>query len=75
MPDEVLLQVDNVNVQYGSLQVLWDISLEVREQEMVLKIHDLPTIFHFRYWVQVCIERFLVRFRSPSSRKKISSEI
>ncbi len=35
MPDEVLLQVDNVNVHYGSLQVLWDISLEVREQEMV----------------------------------------
>lgn len=35
MPDEVLLQVDNVDVQYGSLQVLWDISLEVREREMV----------------------------------------
>lgn len=35
MPDEVLLQVDNVDVHYGSLQVLWDVSLEVRGQEMV----------------------------------------
>ncbi len=35
MPDEVLLQVDNVDVHYGSLQVLWDVSLEVREREMV----------------------------------------
>lgn len=35
MPDEVLLQVDNVDVHYGSLQALWDVSLEVRQQEMV----------------------------------------
>ena len=35
MPDEALLRVDNVDVHYGSLQVLWDVSLEVREQEMV----------------------------------------
>ena len=57
-----------------SLDLITDAIAGVREQEMVLKIHDLPTIFHFRYWVQVCIERFLVRFRSPPSRKKISSE-
>ena len=35
MPDEALLRVDDVNVHYGSLQALWDVSLEVREQEMV----------------------------------------
>lgn len=35
MPDEVLLRVDNVDVHYGSLQVLWDVSLQVREQELV----------------------------------------
>ncbi|NIV32777.1 MAG: ATP-binding cassette domain-containing protein [Anaerolineae bacterium] len=30
-----MLQVDNVDAHYGSLQVLWDVSLEVRPQEMV----------------------------------------
>lgn len=35
MPDEALLRVDNVSVHYGSLQALWDVSLEAREQEMV----------------------------------------
>lgn len=35
MSDEVLLQVDNVDVHYGSLQVLWDVTLEAREKEMV----------------------------------------
>ena len=35
MSQEVLLQVKNIDVLYGSLQVLWDISLEVRRGEMV----------------------------------------
>ena len=58
-----------------SLDLITDAIAGVREQEMVLKIHDLPTIFHFRYWVQVCIERFLVRFRSPPSRKKLAQRL
>ena len=32
---EVLLQVKNIDVFYGNLQVLWDISLEVRSGEIV----------------------------------------
>ena len=35
MLDEVLLQVNNIDGFYGGLQVLWDISLEVRRGEMV----------------------------------------
>ena len=35
MPDEILLQVRSVDVRYGSLQVLWDISLEVKTGETV----------------------------------------
>lgn len=35
MPEEVLLRVDNLDVYYGSLQVLWDVSLEVRSGEIV----------------------------------------
>ena len=35
MPEEDLLHVNNIDVFYGNLQVLWDISLEVRSGEMV----------------------------------------
>ena len=35
MPDEVLLRVDNIDVFYGSLQVLWDVSIEVKTGEIV----------------------------------------
>ena len=35
MPDEVLLRVDEIDVFYGSLQVLWDVSIEVRTGEIV----------------------------------------
>ena len=35
MSEQVLLRVNNVDVFYGSLQVLWDVSLEVREGEIV----------------------------------------
>ena len=35
MPDEVLLRVDSIDVFYGSLQVLWDVSIEVRTGEIV----------------------------------------
>jgi branched-chain amino acid transport system ATP-binding protein len=35
MPDEVLLRVDNIDVFYGSLQVLWDVSIEVESGEIV----------------------------------------
>ena len=35
MPDEVLLRVDNIDVFYGSLQVLWDVSIEVKSGEIV----------------------------------------
>ena len=35
MSQEVLLQVKNIDVFYGSLQVLWDISLEVRRGEII----------------------------------------
>ncbi|HLA98828.1 MAG TPA: ABC transporter ATP-binding protein [Anaerolineales bacterium] len=35
MPEEALLHVNNIDVFYGNLQVLWDISLEVRSGEMV----------------------------------------
>jgi branched-chain amino acid transport system ATP-binding protein len=35
MSEEPLLQVDNLDVYYGSLQVLWDVSLEVRSGEIV----------------------------------------
>jgi len=35
MPEEALLRVNNIDVFYGNLQVLWDISLEVRSGEMV----------------------------------------
>jgi len=34
-PENVLLRIDNIDVFYGSLQVLWDISLEVRSGEIV----------------------------------------
>lgn len=35
MSEEVLLRVNNIDVFYGSLQVLWDVSLEVRSGEIV----------------------------------------
>ena len=35
MADETLLQVSNVDAGYGTLQVLWDISLEVKTGETV----------------------------------------
>ena len=35
MAEEVLLQVNNIDVFYGTLQVLWDVSLEVRSGEIV----------------------------------------
>ncbi len=35
MSDEVLLRVDNIDVFYGSLQVLWDVSIEVKTGEIV----------------------------------------
>ena len=35
MSEQVLLRINNIDVFYGSLQVLWDVSLEVREGEIV----------------------------------------
>lgn len=35
MPEETLLRVDNLDTSYGSLQVLWDISLDVKTAETV----------------------------------------
>lgn len=35
MSEEVLLRVSNIDVFYGSAQVLWDVSLEVRSGEIV----------------------------------------
>jgi branched-chain amino acid transport system ATP-binding protein len=35
MPKEALLRVSNIDVFYGSLQVLWDVSLEVQSGEIV----------------------------------------
>lgn len=35
MADEVLLRVNSIDAYYGNLQVLWDISLEVRRGEIV----------------------------------------
>lgn len=35
MSDEVLLQVNNIDVFYGNLQVLWDISLVINSGEIV----------------------------------------
>jgi branched-chain amino acid transport system ATP-binding protein len=35
MAEDVLLRVNGIDAYYGSLQVLWDVSLEVRSQEMV----------------------------------------
>lgn len=35
MSQEVLLQVSNIDVYYGNLQVLWDMSLDVRSGELV----------------------------------------
>jgi branched-chain amino acid transport system ATP-binding protein len=35
MSEEVLLRVNNIDVFYRSLQVLWDVSLEVRNGEIV----------------------------------------
>jgi branched-chain amino acid transport system ATP-binding protein len=35
---EVLLRVDRLNVAYGDVQVLWDVSLEVRRGEMLALI-------------------------------------
>jgi branched-chain amino acid transport system ATP-binding protein len=35
MSPEPLLKIDSIDVHYGSLQVLWDVSLEVREGEIV----------------------------------------
>ena len=38
MSDEVLLRVNNIDVFYGNLQVLWDISLTVNTREFVCLI-------------------------------------
>jgi len=35
MPEETLLKVSNIDAYYGSLQVLWDISIEIRAGEIV----------------------------------------
>jgi branched-chain amino acid transport system ATP-binding protein len=35
MQDEVLLRVNSIDVFYGSLQVLWDVSIEVKSGEIV----------------------------------------
>ena len=35
MSEQVMLRINNIDVFYGSLQVLWDVSLEVREGEIV----------------------------------------
>lgn len=35
MAEDILLEVNNVDVYYGSLQVLWDISLSVKHGEIV----------------------------------------
>ena len=35
MSQEVLLRVNNIDAFYGSLQVLWDVSLEVKSGEIV----------------------------------------
>ena len=35
MPDEAMLQVNGVDARYGDVQALWDVSLEVREGEVV----------------------------------------
>lgn len=35
MPDNVLLRINNIDVFYGNLQVLWQVSLEVKSGEMV----------------------------------------
>jgi branched-chain amino acid transport system ATP-binding protein len=38
MPQEELLKVSNISVYYGSLQVIWDLSLEVKPREIVALI-------------------------------------
>jgi branched-chain amino acid transport system ATP-binding protein len=38
MSEEILLKVDHVDVSYGTLQVLWDVSLEVKTGEIVALI-------------------------------------
>ncbi len=35
MPEETLLKVSNIDTFYGSLQVLWDISIEIKPGEIV----------------------------------------
>ena len=35
MPEEELLKVSNIDTFYGSLQVLWDISIEIKPREIV----------------------------------------
>jgi len=35
MPEETLLKVSNIDAFYGSLQVLWDVSLEIKTGEIV----------------------------------------
>jgi branched-chain amino acid transport system ATP-binding protein len=35
MPEEKLLKVSNIDTFYGSLQVLWDISIEIKPREIV----------------------------------------
>jgi branched-chain amino acid transport system ATP-binding protein len=32
---EIMLEVDRINVYYGDIQVLWDVSLRLRERELV----------------------------------------
>ena len=38
MPQDALLKVSNISVYYGSLQVIWDVSLEVKPSEIVALI-------------------------------------
>jgi len=38
MPDETLLKVSNIDAHYDSLQVLWDISLEIKTGETIAVI-------------------------------------
>ncbi len=35
MPEETLLKVSNIDAFHGSLQVLWDVSLEIKSREIV----------------------------------------
>lgn len=57
-----------------SLDLITAAIVAVRDKPMVLKMHDVPTIMHFRYWARMCVEWLLVKFRKPTSRKKMGAE-